>query len=182
LLARSQDFVKYDSVRDNYIAAVKSALMNAAMMNLKLKEYEACYNQLKMAKQFFEPKEDQSKLNYRMGACLNGMGRYKEAIDIFKTMVNSKDPLVKVEYNKALEAIKKDKIPTETEKDTYAKMFSPTKRKEEKQKREELKKKEEEEDKKDKPTNEEQSSILKYLIPAIAIGGIGYFIYKKFKS
>ena len=108
----------------------------------------------------------------------NGLKQYKDAIEILKPMLNIKDPLIRVEYNKAVEALKKEAVVSDSQKDTYAKMFNPEKRKEEKQKREQDKKS-------DEPSNKSDSGkgIMNYVIPALfAVGIIGAVVYKTIKK
>jgi hypothetical protein len=94
-------------------------------------------------------------------------------------MLELKDPLVRVEYNKAIEALKKENEVTDSQKDTYAKMFNPEKRKEEKQKRVETKKK----DEVDESNNENPNSLMRYIVPAIFTAGvIGLILYKTAKK
>lgn len=187
LLARGVDFVKEQSLNKKYFTSVKLALMNAAMMNLKLKEYQLAFDQLKYAKQFLQDGEDQSKIQFRLAACLNGLERYKDALDILKSMIPTKDALVKLEYNKALgkssfysnpkniEGVKEENRVTQSQKDAYERMFNPQKRKEEKKKRQE--------DKEQKEKDEAPSPIVKYGIPAaLLVGGLALFLYKKYKK
>jgi hypothetical protein len=68
LIVRSEDFVKHESVKGKYLEGAKSALMNAAMMSIKLKDFVLALDQLKYSKQFFKPEDDTSKVHYRMGA------------------------------------------------------------------------------------------------------------------
>lgn len=93
--------------------------MNAAMMNIKLQNFEASLEQLKFAKQFFNGQDNtQDKLNYRIAVSLNGLGRYKEAIEVLKPLLEMKDPLVKVEYNKAVKFLKEENAITDDQKGT----------------------------------------------------------------
>lgn len=183
LLTRSKDFVSNEAVRELYMDAMKSALMNAAMMNLKLQDYEKSYDVLKFAKQFFSPQDDQSKLNYRLAASLNGMKRHKEALEILEPMIDStKDALVKMEYNKAITAIKEEKKVSNSQKDTYSKMFNPDKRKEEEQKRKEEKQKKKEEEAEKETTEGDSGALFKFVASAALVAGVGYVLYKAFKK
>lgn len=142
LLTRASDFVKFEEVAELYKEAMINALMNSGMMMLKLENFAQCIDVLKFAKQFFN-EDDTSpkllKLKYRMAASYNGIKKYKEALEILEVLKNEKDPLIKIEYNKAQAALKEEQKATESEKETYAKMFNPDKRKEEKKKRKEVK-------------------------------------------
>mmetsp|Transcript_28467 Transcript_28467/g.32557 ORF Transcript_28467/g.32557 Transcript_28467/m.32557 type:complete len:190 (-) Transcript_28467:48-617(-) len=177
LIARSTELEKIPELKSRYLEICKSALMNAAMMGLKLKEFQQTLDILKFTKTLFTKDEDCSKLHYRMAVCLNGMSRHKEAFEILKTIGEIKDPLVKIEYNKALTAIKEDKKISDSQKETYAKMFSPEKRKEEQIKQKEERKKKNEEKLKKNDKNEE-SSIAKYVFGAAVVGVAGLLLYK----
>ena len=65
---KPEEFNSNDGVRELFIDANKTSLMNAGMMCLKLKEYLQALELLEMAKKFFTDNEDCSKLNYRIGA------------------------------------------------------------------------------------------------------------------
>jgi hypothetical protein len=173
LVTRSTDFVVDPAVKNLYMDGMKSALMNASMMSLKLKDFEKSVETLKYAKQFFSQSDDTGKLDYRLAASYNGLQLYKEALEVLEGQKNSKDPLVKLEFNKAYNALKKDKKATEKEKDTYAKMFNPDTRKEIAKQRKEEKVKQKEEE-----TQQSEGSIVKYLVGALAVAGIGYLVYK----
>ena len=83
-----------------------------------------------------------------------------------------------LEFKKAKEGLKEEKKVSESQKDTYAKMFNPDKRKEEQQKR-----KEEKETKKKNQTEEhEEDGFGKYLAWTVAIAGAGLLLYKVFKK
>lgn len=181
LLTRSTDFVQMETFKELYFEAMKSAMMNAAMMDLKLKEFQRSLDELKYAKQFFQDHDDKSKLDYRMAACYNGLGQHKDAFDVLEPIIkDSKDPLVKVEYHKAYKALKEEKEVTKSQKDTYAKMFNPDKRKEEQKKRQEEKQQKKEEDDEGKKS-EEDSSLPKFLLGVATVGVIGLLAYKYLK-
>lgn len=179
LLTRSQDFVREPAVKDLYLEAMKAALMNAGFMSMKMREYEQGLKELSFSKQFFAPKDDFSKLNYRIAYCLNGLERYREAKEVLDPIIrDSKDPLVKVEYQKATSALKEEKKVTQSEKETYAKMFNPATRKEVEQQRKEEKEKEKEK----AVAKESEGSAVKYFAAAVAIAGIALMAYKLIKK
>ena len=105
-MSNSNDFIISAQYKDQFIESNKIALMNAAMMSLKLKDYQQGLEMLRYVKSFFAPTDDMSKLNYRMAACYNGLKMWKEAFEILEPMKNSKDPQVKLEYNKAVNELK----------------------------------------------------------------------------
>lgn len=189
-MSKANEFSTNPKVKDQFIEANKTALMNASMMSLKMKDYQEALEMLKYVRTFFVQSDDMSKLNYRMGACYNGLKMYKEALDILEPMKNSKDPLVKIEYNKAVNELKKEKVVTEEQKSTYAKMFNPDTRKEEESKRKEEKKtkveekeaKDESEHKdnevtKDDKENNKDDGYSKYLKIAFGIGIVATIAY-----
>lgn len=184
LLTRASDFVKYDEVAELYKEAMINALMNSGMMMLKLENYAQCIDVLKFAKQFFSEDDTSAKLlklKYRMAASYNGIKKHREALEILEVLKNEKDPLIKIEYNKAQAALKEEAKASESQKETYAKMFNPDKRKEEKKKRKEVKF-EEQEKKADgkKKEDEEENPIGKYIAWATALAGLGFVLYKTF--
>uniref|UniRef100_A0A7S3JH73 Tetratricopeptide repeat protein n=2 Tax=Euplotes harpa TaxID=151035 RepID=A0A7S3JH73_9SPIT len=134
LIARSSDFYENEGVKELFVDTNKSTLMNAAMMSIKLRDYDQAINELCKAKTFFEKNDNLDKYNYRMAVCLNSLGRHKEASEFLKDLKNSKDPQVKAEYAKAYNALKEEIKSSEAEREVYAKMFNPDKRKEEEQK------------------------------------------------
>lgn len=77
-----------------------------------------------------------------MGCAYNGLGYYQDAYNLLEEAVRkgSKDKLVKMELNKAKKMLDQEKKTTQDQKDTYAKMFNPDKRKEIERKRTEEKK------------------------------------------
>jgi tetratricopeptide (TPR) repeat protein len=189
-MSKANDFAADPELKDLFIEANKTALMNASMMSLKMKNYQEALEMLKYVRSFFLPTDDMSKLNYRMGACYNGLKMYKEAIDVLEPMKYSKDPLVKIEYNKAVNELKKEMVVTEQQKSTYAKMFNPDTRKEEETKRKEEKKTKSEveekqgkdnEDKQDKDTDNGDSftKYLKYVFGIALVGAVAYSVIKR---
>jgi hypothetical protein len=67
-MSKANEFAQDPHYKDKFIDANKTALMNASMMSLKMKDYNQALEMLKYVRSFFTPKDDMSKLNYRMGA------------------------------------------------------------------------------------------------------------------
>ena len=128
---KAEEFNSNDGVRELFIDANKTSLMNAGMMCLKLKEYLQALELLEMAKKFFTDNEDCSKLNYRIGAWYNGLGKYKLAYEVLESLKDSDDYLIKKEYNIAKGMVEKSKKDHEKQKETYSKMFNDNKYREE---------------------------------------------------
>ena len=57
--------MKRDTLYKEYMESVKLALMNAAMMNNKLNEFQAALDLLMYAKNFFSPEDNKNKINFR---------------------------------------------------------------------------------------------------------------------
>lgn len=185
------DFIKDEAVKDLYMDSMRAALMNSGMMMLKMNKYIEAIDLLKLAKEFTIQKKDIQKLNYRMAAAYNGLKKYNDALEILEPMIQeeTKDPLVKVEYNKAKKAVLEENRLTKDQKETYSKMFNPEKRKEEEQKkRKEQKLKNKKKNIESKEKSEEKSAddedegkdsqIPKYLALATIFAGIGFILFK----
>jgi tetratricopeptide (TPR) repeat protein len=175
LLSKGQEFVKDPAVKDLYFDGIKSANMNAAMMALKLKQHEKSIDLLKFAKAFFTPKEDMIKLSYRLAANYNALERYDEALEVLKSCKDKNDPLIKLEYSKALSALKAKNKVTESEKETYSKMFDPDTRKK-------IEKKRKEEKELQKDEKETNGSSIKYIVGALAVIGLGFLIVRNLRK
>ena len=146
---------------------------------MKAKKYERCISRLSFAKAYSRDQKFYQKIDYRLGAAYNGLGRHKDALNVLEKYKDSKDPLVKVELNKATKALKEENKTTEDQKETFKKMFNPEKRKEEEQKRKDEKKKKDGKEESTKKDGADKGSQLGTIaVLAAAAAGVGFILYK----